>query len=121
MQPPPIPIPRSTATGLGIAVAAVFTVFELIMALWTPVPGLLEAAVFGYAAVRLLKGDPWAGFGSALFVMALVEGFWLNIGWVQTAQLWAGLAFLTILFCIAALVLFRAGRALPPAPSRRLF
>lgn len=113
-------IPRPVAVRFGIAAAAILTGLYAVGALWRPIPNVFVAAVFLCALAGLIRGSRWAGFGSALFLLAGAAG----IAWTAThipgpLNRPLNLAVVVAMALSFATLLFLAGRALPPNAARR--
>jgi signal peptidase I len=113
---------RPAAVRIGLAAALFLAAIYFIGVLWRPLPMIVPAIVFLAAFLGLRRGNAWSGYGGALFLVCMTAAALLaeqRIGGPLSTP--ANLATLAILAAIFALLLFRAGRALPgPArtPSR---
>ena len=110
-------MPRPTAVRFGLAAALILSALYWVGVLWSPVTSVIPAIVFLYAFLGLRRGNRWCGYGSAAFLisitLAMVAG---ELRVEGPSALPAGMVVLAILGGLFALLLFRAGRALPAQP-----
>jgi signal peptidase I len=113
------PRPNSKALTIGLVVAVILALICLAFALQNPAAALLPAIVFVVVAFGIIRSRQWSAYGGALFILALmaagIKGL-ASMGLPAREWLVAGLG--TLLFGVAAWLLFRAGRSMPAAVVR---
>jgi signal peptidase I len=109
-------MPRPAAVRFGLAAALILAGLYGVAILWSPVTNWLPAAVFLCAFLGLRRGNAWSGYGAAAFLASGILAMITSEIRVNITPP-AGVAAIILLGGLFALLLFRAGRALPSEPA----
>jgi len=108
-------MPRPSAVRYGLAAALILAALYGVAILWSPVTSWIPAVAFLCAFFGLRRGNAWSGYGPALFLTSILLALFVSELRVRAAPL-PGLAGIAAFGAVFALLLFRAGRALPAQP-----